>query len=82
MLDWMAAIEKRERLLLADCRRTNCSAGPDPKPPPLTGRYMATQSGVRANNLLLESSCMSCLADGSGQPLTCFGPWLTSGCLN
>jgi hypothetical protein len=54
----------------------------DPQAPSLTGRHMATRSGVRANSLLLESSRMSCLADGSGQPLTCFGPWFTSECLN
>jgi hypothetical protein len=44
MLDWMAAIEKRERLLLADCRRTNCSAGPDPELTVVNDRYWATKS--------------------------------------
>jgi hypothetical protein len=53
-----------------------------PKPSPVTGRYMATQIGARAKNLLLESNCMSCVADGSGQLLTCFGPWFSLGCLN
>jgi hypothetical protein len=31
---------------------------PDPERPPVTGWYMATQIGVRANNLLLGSSCV------------------------